>query len=174
MQSGWQAVAHHNDLAFARATNREFAFTICRRFNRPFLRKDAFRLCNRAKEFTNPSEHFFGIKLTRYRQHSVVWLIVAMVESLKVRDFNVFDVATRTDRASAIAMPVKEDGLHALHQHAHRAVFAHFVFVTHDGHFGIEVLLRNERIDHRVSLPTERPLHVVITCRKRHVIVRTV
>ena len=174
MQRGGQAVADHQHLRLARTADRERALAVGGGLDRPLLRKDALGLGDRAEELADPAEHLVGVEPARNRQHGVVGLIVAAVEGLKVLDFDVFDVASRADRAASVAVPVKEHGLHALEQNARRAVFAHLVLVAHDGHLGVEILAGDEGVDHGVGLPAERPLHVVVRSREGDVVVRAV
>ena len=97
-----------------------------------------------------------------------------MVESLQIGDLNVFNVAPRADRRAAVALPVEHHALHALHHHGKGLVFAHFVFISHHRHFGVEILLRDEGVDHGVGLPAERPFHVVVRGSEAHEVVRPV
>ena len=55
-----------------------------------------------------------------------------------------------------------------------RAVFAVFEFVADDGHLAVEVLLRDEGIDHAIRLQIERPLQVFLGGLKGLEIVRAI
>ena len=174
MQGGGQAVADHEHLRLAGTADRELALAVGGGLDRPLLRKHALGLGDRAEELGDPAKHLVRVEPARNRQHGVVGLVVAAVEGLEVLDLDVLDVASGADRAAAVAVPVEEHGLHALEEHARRTVLAHFILVAHDGHLGVEVLAGDERVDHGVGLPAERPLHVVVRGREGDVVVRAV
>ena len=60
-----------------------------------------------------------------------------------------------------VAVPLERGRLHLLHEDAEGAVLAAFHLVAHDGHFGIEVFLGDQGIDHGVGLPAQVPLEGV-------------
>jgi hypothetical protein len=60
------------------------------------------------------------------------------------------------------AVPVVGDALQALHEDAEGRVLALLVFVAHDRHLAVEVLLRDEGVRHPVGLDGDRPLEVVV------------
>jgi hypothetical protein len=53
------------------------------------------------------------------------------------------------------------DSLQALEQHGEGRVLALLVLVAHDRHLAVEVLLRDEGVDHAVGLHLDRPREVV-------------
>ena len=168
------AVADGNELRLALSADVELALAVRLRLNRPFLRQHAFGLRDGTEEFIDPAENRLHVELARHRKNSVVRLIVEVIEGLQIGDFDVFNVASRADRRAAVALPVEHHALHALHHDGKGLVFAHFVFVSHHRHFGVEILLRDEGVDHGVGLPAERPFHVVVRSREAHEIVRAV
>ena len=60
-----------------------------------------------------------------------------MIESLKVFDTNVLNIASVANSALAVVMPIVHHGLHTLHQYAGRTVLAHLVFIAHNAHFAV-------------------------------------
>ena len=168
------AVALRNKLGFTRAADFEGARTIGNGLNRPGLRQHAVRALDLAERLLDPFENLGFVELAGNRQHGVIGLIPLAIERLQIFNGHIFNIAARPDRAAAIGVPIVEHGLHALEHHGDGLVFPHFVLVAHDGHFGVEVLLGDEGIGHRVGTPAERPLHVVVVGGKAHEVVRAV
>ncbi len=62
----------------------------------------------------------------------------------------------------AVVVPVEGRGLQPAPEHALRAVLAALEFVAHHRHLGVEVLLRDERVDHPVGFHRERPVEILV------------
>ena len=62
----------------------------------------------------------------------------------------------------AVVVPVEGRGLQPAPEHAPRTVLAALELVAHHRHLGVEVLLRNERVDHPVGFHRERPVEILV------------
>ena len=173
-QSRGHAVSHCDKLRFAGSADFEGTRTVGDGLNRPSLGQYALRTLDLAERFLNPFKHLGFVELARDGQHGVVGLIPLAVKGLQIFDRHVFNVATCTDCAAPVSVPIIEHRLHAFEHHGNRLVFPHFILVTHNGHFGIKILLGNEGIGHRVGTPAQRPLHIVVACGKAHEVIRAI
>ena len=124
----------------------------------------------RGDEFQRPVD----LEPAGHDQDRVVRLVVLPVEGLQPLDRHVLEVRPGADRRVAVVVPV-EGGRHdPLAEHAHRLVLAPLPLVAHDRHLGLEVLDRDEGVDHPVGLQVERPLQVLVARRERLEVVRAV
>ncbi len=71
-----------------------------------------------------------------------------------------FDIALRSDGGTAVAVPQVRGRHHAFVQDTQGAVFAHFEFIAHHGHFRIEIGAGDARMGHAIGFHFERPLEV--------------
>jgi hypothetical protein len=149
--AGHGVVERGDELRSSDATNGDRALAILHRFQRVQRRQRACGLRNRAERLRNLRERAIGIEPSCHDQHGVIGLVVQLVERLQPRDIDVLDVRARADREVAVVVPVVRRCRQPAPEDALRTVFAAFVFVAHHGHLGVEVLFRDERIDHPVA-----------------------
>ncbi|MNN06605.1 hypothetical protein D3C81_1194000 [compost metagenome] len=129
---------------------------------------------DRAEVALDAGQRGGGIELARHHQHRIVGLVVAPVERAQVVDADVLDVAARADRGLAVVVPAVGGGHGLLHQHARRAVLAHFHLVAHHGHLAVEVVLGQHAVDHAVRFHAQRPVEVFVAGGKGAEVVGTV
>ena len=94
-----------------------------------------------------------------------------LVERLQALDAHVFNVALDADGGLAVVVIGEGGGVEALKKHAARIVVAALEFVSHHGHFAVQIFLRDEAVDHAIRLQRERKTQVIGVCRELLVIV---
>ena len=94
-----------------------------------------------AKRFV---EREVGVEVAGYDEHGVVGLVVLPIERLQALDRHVLDVRSRTDRRVRVVVPEIGGRHHPLLEDPERTVLSGLHLVANDGHFGREVLRRDE------------------------------
>ena len=168
------SVADRHELHLALAADLELARPVRNRLDRPFPGKSALGPGDRAEQLADPAKNLVLVKLAGNRENGIVRLIPLAVEGLQILYGHVFDVASGADRAAPVCVPVKKHRLHALEHHGNGTILPHFIFIAHHGHLGVEILLRDEGIDHRIGAPAKSPAHVVVVRGEAHEVVRAV
>ncbi len=161
-------VRHRGDVVPGRGAGRataashgDAALAVLHRVDGVKRRQHAPGLGNGAEALLDPSQGLSGIELAADDQRGVVRLVVQLVEGLQALDADVLDVSPRTDGVFAVVVPLEHGGHQALPDHVGRVVLAHLHLVAHHRHLGVEVLLGDEAVDHRVGLPAQVPLERV-------------
>ena len=161
MAAGRGVIQRGDQAGLAGAPQGDLAFAVLRRVLRVGGRQHARRLRDRAEMPGRQRQRVGRVEVAGDHQHGVVGLVVGAVERLQARDRHVFDVGSVADHGAPIVVPLEGGARDFLRQHARDIVLARFELVAHDGHFGIKVAFRDERIDHAVGFEAERPFEVV-------------
>ena len=161
-----RVIAEHHLRHAADAAQRDAALAVLHRVDRVQARQRALGLRDAAERLLDPAHHARRIELARDDQRRVVGLVVQAIERLQPADVDVLDVAARADRRLAVVVPLEHRGQRLLEQDAPGVVLAHLHLVAHHRHLGVEILARDERVDHRVGLPAEVPAQVVVVGRE--------
>src|SRR5207244_13463938 len=66
-------------------------------------------------------------------------------------------IGARSDRRFPVVVPQIRRGQDALFENIHRRVLSRFELVSHDSHFAVEVVLRDEGLTHAVRFACVRP-----------------
>ena len=164
-----------NDLGrVAGPAQRDAALAVLYRFLRVHRLQHAFGLRHRAEERLNQRERLRLVELAGHEQDRVVRLVEPVIERLQPVNRDVLDVRPCADRAVAVVVPQVRGGQHTLLEDARRIVFAALELVADDGHLAVEVLFRDERVDHAVGFQLQRPLQIGVGRLDRLEIVRAI
>src|SRR6266404_1311979 len=166
MRAGGDVVAHTDELSVADALGGHGALAVLSWLYGVDWLERAGRPRDRSKVVCDELQSPGRIEFACDQQHSVIGLIKPVVESLQPIDRHVLDVAARADWQIRIVMPVERRGEHSFEHYESRLVLTRFILIANDGHLGVEILLRDERVDHAIGFHLDRPIEIRVGRRE--------
>ena len=167
-------VPGHQNLAGRGAAHHDAALAVLHRFQRVGLGNRRHRLGHSTQRPLDTGQRLFHVKFARDDEHGVVGAVVAMIESLKRGDVHMLDVGAIAQRGLAVAVPGVSGGSGPIPERAKRVVARDLELVAHHGHLSVQVLLRDETVDHGVGLPAKVPVERLLVRGKGGVVVGAV
>ena len=144
------------------ASEHYLSLTVLRRFFGVRVVQLSLRARNRAEVLLNVLECLPWLKAPRDNDHRVVGLVEPLVELLEVFNGNPFDVSSIADRRLAVVVPVVGGRGDTLSQNSRWTVLAPLELVSHDCHFGSQVLTLDVAVHHAISFHLDAELKVLV------------
>ena len=177
VRAGRHVIRGHEDLDVADAAHGDLALAVLHRLDR--CRSSASSrvgLRDRAEVFARSASSALAlVELAGDDEHGVVGLIVLLVERLQALDRHALDVAAAADRRLAVVVPADRRRSACARSSTPSGCSrrdSNSLRTTVNSR--VEVLLRDERVDHPVGFEVERPLEVLVAGVERLEVVRAV
>ncbi len=147
----------------AAGRQREFAAVGdgARLFTRPAGDGRRVRILGLREQLRGQGQHALLVELAGHDERGVVGAVVLLVEGLQRAERRVFDVAARTDGRAPVAMPEPALALQRAHHEAVGAGVTALQLVAHDGHFALQVLLREAGSNEAIGLDAQGRVDLV-------------
>ena len=129
---------------------------------------------DRPKVFFNQTECLFFFEIASNHKHDVVDAVIFLVKTLKLINWNSFDICSVANGGLAIIVPIVSSGKHALTKDSNGIIFATLELISYNGHFRKQIFSADKTVEQTVCFESDCKFKIVAFTGERFEVVGTI